>query len=89
MSISRKEKLEVIERFKKHDSDTGSSAVQIAILTSKIKNITEHLKINKKDNHSRRGLLLMVGQRKRLLNYVKKNNVEEYKGLLQQLGIRR
>jgi small subunit ribosomal protein S15 len=82
-------KKEIIDSFRLHDSDTGSPEVQIAILTERITYLTEHFKVHKKDHHSRRGLLKMVGQRRRLLDYVKKKDVERYKGIIERLGIRR
>ncbi|MEJ2589531.1 MAG: 30S ribosomal protein S15 [Deltaproteobacteria bacterium] len=82
-------KKEIIDRFKVHDTDTGSPEVQIALLTSRIKYLTEHFKEHKKDHHSRRGLLKLVGQRRRLLNYLKRKNVEKYRELIQELGIRK
>jgi len=82
-------KKEIIDRFKTNEKDTGSSEVQIALLSSRIKHLTEHFKVHKKDNHSRRGLLKLVGQRRRLLNYLKKKNAEKYKGLIKELGIRK
>ena len=82
-------KTETINRFKLHDSDTGSPEVQIALLTDRIKHLTEHLKIHKKDHHSRRGLLVMVGKRRRLLNYVKNKDVYRYRSVIKELGLRR
>jgi small subunit ribosomal protein S15 len=82
-------KKEIIDSFRLHDSDTGSPEVQIAILNERITYLTEHFKVHKKDHHSRRGLLKMVGQRRRLLDYVKKKDVERYKGIIERLGIRR
>ena len=82
-------KREIIETFKLHESDTGSPEVQIAILTERISYLTDHFKIHKKDHHSRRGLLKMVGQRRRLLDYVKKKDVSRYKTIIEKLGIRR
>jgi len=82
-------KQEIINTFKKHDSDTGSPEVQIAILTARITYLTEHFKIHKKDHHSRRGLLKLVGQRRRLLDYLKGKEVDRYKKVIEQLGIRR
>jgi small subunit ribosomal protein S15 len=82
-------KQDTIEKFKQHDSDTGSPEVQIALLTDRISHLTEHLKIHKKDHHSRRGLLLMVGKRRRLLNYVKNKDVQRYRGIIKELGLRR
>ncbi len=86
MSIN---KAEVIQEFKTHESDSGSTEVQIAILTKRISHLTEHLKTHKKDHHSRRGLLMMVGKRRRLLKYLKKSDVMKYRDLIQKLGIRR
>jgi len=83
-----KDKKEVINEFKTSEKDTGSVFVQIAILTERINHLTEHLKINKKDNHSRRGLLKMVGHRKNLLSYLQKKNINEYRELKQKLSIR-
>lgn len=82
-------KQEIIEKFKTHENDTGSPEVQIAILTERIKQLTEHLKIHKKDHHSRRGLLKMVGQRRGLLNYLKRKDIGRYRNIIQQLGLRR
>jgi len=87
--LSAGAKKEVIERFKVHETDTGSPEVQIALLTSRIQYLTDHFKIHKKDHHSRRGLLKLVGQRRRLLNYLKKKDVEKYRTLIQELGIRK
>ena len=89
MVLTAGAKKEVIERFKVHETDTGSPEVQIALLTSRIKYLTDHFKIHKKDHHSRRGLLKLVGQRKRLLNYLKRKNAEKYRGLIKELGIRK
>jgi small subunit ribosomal protein S15 len=82
-------KKEVIDRFKMHEKDTGSPEVQIAILSSRIKYLTEHFNVHKKDHHSRRGLLKLVGQRRRLLNYLKKKDVERYRTVIKDLGIRK
>ena len=82
-------KQEIINTFKLHESDTGSPEVQIAILTERITYLTEHFKTHKKDHHSRRGLLKLVGQRRRLLDYVKGKNVDRYKSIIEKLGIRR
>ena len=82
-------KSEIISQFKKHDKDTGSSEVQIALLTERINHLTEHFKLHKKDFHSRRGLLKLVGQRRRLLNYLKNKDLEHYRSLIKSLGIRR
>lgn len=82
-------KQEIINEFKKHESDTGSPEVQIAILTARITYLTEHFKTHKKDHHSRRGLLKLVGQRRRLLDYLKGKEVARYKAVIERLGIRR
>jgi small subunit ribosomal protein S15 len=78
-----------ITEHRLHDSDTGSPEVQIALLTDRIIHLTEHLKVHKKDHHSRRGLLMLVGRRRRLLDYVKKNDVERYRAIIARLGLRR
>jgi small subunit ribosomal protein S15 len=78
-----------INEHRLHDSDTGSPEVQIALLTDRINHLTEHLKVHKKDHHSRRGLLMLVGRRRRLLDYVKKNDVERYRAIIAKLGLRR
>jgi small subunit ribosomal protein S15 len=88
MSLTEK-KTEVIENSRTHDTDTGSPEVQVAILTERIRQLTEHLKIHKKDNHSRRGLLKMVGNRRRLLDYLAKKDIERYRALIAKLGIRK
>ncbi|MDD2309008.1 MAG: 30S ribosomal protein S15 [Desulfuromonadaceae bacterium] len=82
-------KQEIINEFKKHESDTGSPEVQIAILTARITYLTEHFKTHKKDHHSRRGLLKLVGQRRRLLDYLKGKELARYKTVIERLGIRR
>jgi small subunit ribosomal protein S15 len=87
--ITKETKTQIISEHKAHDKDTGSSEVQIALLTNRINSLNEHLKIHKKDHHSRRGLLKMVGQRRRLLNYVKKNDIEHYRDILQKLNLRK
>lgn len=87
--LSRDRKSEIIDRFKKHDVDTGSTEVQIAILSERISVLTEHLKTHSKDHHSRRGLLKMVGRRRRLLNYLQKQDVERYRTVVKDLGLRR
>ena len=89
MSIAREKKQEVIDTYKLHDTDSGSAEVQVAILTERIKNLTEHFKLHKKDHHSRRGLINMVGQRKRLLGYLKQRDVQKYQTIIEQLGIRK
>jgi small subunit ribosomal protein S15 len=78
-----------IEKFRQHESDTGSPEVQIALLTDRINHLTEHLKMHKKDHHSRRGLLMLVGKRRRFLDYLKNNDVERYRSLIAELGLRR
>ncbi len=82
-------KQEIIKAHKRHENDTGSPEVQIAILTERITYLTEHFKVHKKDHHSRRGLLKIVGQRRRLLDYLKKKDVDRYKSIIEKLGIRR
>jgi len=82
-------KKEIIGNYQKHEKDTGSPEVQIALLSSRIQYLTEHFKSHKKDHHSRRGLLKIVGQRRRLLDYLKKKDVERYRAVIQRLGIRR
>ncbi|MBN1478208.1 30S ribosomal protein S15 [Candidatus Sumerlaeota bacterium] len=89
MSISAVRKHEIIEEYKVHDSDTGSPEVQIAVLTERIKNLTEHFKEHGKDHHSRRGLLQLVGRRRSLLDYLKKNDIARYRSIVQRLGLRR
>ncbi len=89
MSITQERKAELIKEYGAKEGDTGSPEVQVAILTHRIKTLTEHLKIHKKDFHSRRGLLIMVGQRRRLLDYVRSKDVARYQDLIQRLGIRR
>ena len=82
-------KKEIMETYARHEGDTGSPEVQIALLTSRINHLNEHLKINKKDHHSRRGLLLMVGKRRGLLDYLKKTDIERYRALIAKLGLRK
>ena len=89
MSITAERKAELIKEYATKDGDTGSPEVQVAVLTERIKNLTEHFKDHKKDNHSRRCLLKMVSQRRRLLDYVKAKNEDRYKSLISSLGIRR
>jgi len=89
MSIIDEKKQEIIEKFRVHETDTGSPEIQIAILTAKIQHLTEHLKIHKKDHHSRRGLLKMVGKRRGLLNYIKGKDFNRYSQIIEQLGLRR
>jgi small subunit ribosomal protein S15 len=87
--LATDKKQEIISAFKLHESDTGSPEVQIAILTERITYLTDHFKTHKKDHHSRRGLLKIVGQRRRLLDYIKRKDIERYKTIIQKLGIRR
>ena len=89
MVLSTQEKRDLIEQFKLHDTDTGSPEVQVGLLTHRIQYLTEHLKIHKKDHHSRRGLLMLVGRRRRLLNYVKGKDVKRYRTIIETLGLRR
>ena len=87
--ITKEEKQKIIEEYAIHEGDTGSPEVQIAILTHRIVTLNEHLKVNKQDHHSRRGLLLMVGQRRGLLDYLKKTDIESYRALIAKLGLRK
>jgi small subunit ribosomal protein S15 len=89
MSITPERKLELVKEYATTDGDTGSPEVQVAILTERIANLTEHFKSHNKDNHSRRGLLKLVNQRRRLLDYVKANDDERYQSLIQRLGLRK
>lgn len=89
MSIAADKKQELIENYRLHETDTGSPEVQIAILSERIGNLTEHLKIHKKDHHSRRGLLKLVGKRRRLLNYLKDHELERYREVVNRLGLRK
>ncbi len=89
MSITNERKAELIKEFGKTEQDSGSAAVQVAILSERIRNLTEHLKTHKKDFGSRRGLLSMVGQRRNLLDYIKTGDVAAYKSLIEKLGLRR
>ena len=89
MSIDTKTKQDLIKKFARKENDTGSPEVQIAILTTRITNLSEHFKTHKKDNHSRRGLLKLVSQRRKILDYVKSKDESRYKTLIEQLGIRR
>ena len=88
MALKKDNKTEIIKKFKRHSSDTGSSEVQIALLTDRINGLVEHLKKNKKDQHSRRGLLVLVGQRKRLLNYLQRKDVKKFEELVSSLGLK-
>jgi small subunit ribosomal protein S15 len=89
MALDQAKKQEIIKEFATHEGDTGSPEVQIAILTQRIRDLTEHLKVHKQDHHSRRGLLLLVGQRRRLMGYLEKTDVERYRSLRDRLGLRR
>jgi small subunit ribosomal protein S15 len=89
VSLTKEKKTEVIGKFASHDGDTGSPEVQVALLTARINDLTEHLRTHRKDHHSRRGLLMLVGQRRRLLNYLSRRDVERYRSLVQELGLRR
>jgi small subunit ribosomal protein S15 len=87
--MSAKDKAELIDLHRKHETDTGSPEVQIGLLTRRITYLTDHVKIHKKDHHSRRGLLMLVGRRRRLLNYLKRKDIERYRSIIQKLGLRR
>ena len=89
MGIAQQQKQQVIEQLRVHQADTGSAEVQVALLSQRIDHLTEHFKNHVKDHHSRRGLLMMVGQRRRLLDYLKDSNFERYQSLIHRLGIRR
>ena len=89
MALTQERKKEIIDQFKNHDKDTGSPEVQIALLSERIQYLTEHFKIHKKDHHSRRGLLKLVAQRRRLLDYLKENNLDRYKLVVEKLGLRK
>lgn len=88
MALGKEEKAKIIDQHRLHESDTGSPEVQIAILTKQIQDLTEHLKEHKKDHHSRRGLLKMVGRRRRLLNYLKDDEISRYRSIIEKLGLR-
>ena len=89
MALDKEKKEQIVGDFKRHDSDTGSSQVQIALLTKRINELTEHFKVHKKDNHSRRGLLKMVSQRRKHLDYLKRTNIDQYHEMVERLGLRR
>ncbi|SDN34201.1 30S ribosomal protein S15 [Desulfonauticus submarinus] len=89
MVMTSEEKAKIIEEFKRHDGDTGSPEVQIALLTARIKYLTEHFKVHKKDVHSRMGLLKLVGRRRGLLTYLKKKDIERYRAIIKKLGLRK
>ena len=89
MGIAQPQRQEVVERFRRHNTDTGSPEVQVALLSQRIEHLTGHFKTHVKDHHSRRGLLKLVGQRRRLLDYLKDNDFERYQSLIERLGIRK
>lgn len=89
MAQTQEVKKDIIEQYRVHDTDTGSPEVQVALLTERINELTEHFKIHKKDHHGRRGLLKLVGRRRRLLDYMKRKDVERYRQAIQRLGLRR
>ena len=89
MSLTKEAKQQIVDRHGRSASDTGSAPVQIALLTTRINELTDHLRSHVKDHHSRRGLLKLVGQRRRLLNYLQKNDLEGYRSLIKELGLRR
>ena len=89
MVLSTEDKKKLIDKYRLHDSDTGSPEVQVGLLTHRISYLTEHLKMHKKDHHSRRGLLMLVGRRRRLLNYVKNKDVNRYRAIIETIGIKR
>ncbi len=89
MGLTSEEKKEIIDRHRLHDADTGSPEVQVALLSERINYLTGHFKVHAKDHHSRRGLIKLVGQRRRLLNYLKKTDIDRYRALIEQLGLRK
>jgi small subunit ribosomal protein S15 len=89
MTLTVEQKREIVARHGKGDNDTGSTEVQVALLTARINHLTQHLREHKKDHHSRRGLLMLVGQRRRLLKYLQKKDLDRYRALIQELGLRR
>jgi small subunit ribosomal protein S15 len=89
MTLTKEGKLEIVKKYGQSEHDTGSAQVQVALLTERINHLTEHLRTHKHDHHSRRGLLKMVGQRRRFLNYLQKNDLEAYRALIKDLGLRR
>ena len=88
LSISKERTAELIKEFGTNENDSGSAAVQVAILSERIRNLTEHLKVHKKDNHTRRGLMMLIGKRRGLLKYIKARDIQEYRDLIAKLGIR-
>jgi small subunit ribosomal protein S15 len=89
VTLDAVQKRDIIDRFRQHESDTGSTEVQVAILSERISYLTDHFKTHAKDHHSRRGLIKLVGQRRRLLNYLKNKDIERYRTLIEQLGLRK
>jgi small subunit ribosomal protein S15 len=89
MPLTQERKLDIIKKFGENEQDTGSTRVQVALLTERINDLTEHLRTHRKDHHSRRGLLMLVGQRRRLLDYYQRRNLEGYRALIRELGLRR
>lgn len=89
MTVTQERKRELVEQFGSTDGDTGKTEVQIALLTERINALTEHLRVHRKDHHSRRGLLMLVGRRRRFLNYLQRTDLERYRALIRELGLRR
>jgi small subunit ribosomal protein S15 len=89
VALNTDQKQEIIDRYRLHDADTGSPEVQVAILSERISYLTDHFKVHAKDHHSRRGLIKLVGQRRRLLNYLKDKDIDRYRALIEQLGLRK
>ncbi len=88
MALTAEEKQDIIAKYATHEGDTGSPEVQVALLTKRIADLTEHLKVHKKDNHTRRGLMMLIGKRRGLLKYIKERDIEDYRALIKKLGIR-
>jgi small subunit ribosomal protein S15 len=89
MPLTQERKLDIIKKFGENEQDTGSTRVQVALLTERINDLTQHLRTHRKDHHSRRGLLMLVGQRRRFLRYLERNDLEGYRALIRELGLRR
>ena len=89
MPLTQERKLDIIKKFGENEQDTGSTRVQVALLTERINDLTQHLRSHRKDHHSRRGLLMLVGQRRRFLRYLERNDLEGYRALIRELGLRR
>ena len=89
MSLAAEKKQEIVAKYGRGDGDTGSTEVQVALLTARINELTEHLRMHRKDHHSRRGLLMLVGKRRRLLNYMQRHDLDAYRELIRELGLRR